>query len=120
MYAEIFRVLKPGAKFVLHDPFKAAGAVVTYPVPWAETEATSFLWTPEELRTGLTAAGFTILEEHDATDEGLAFYEKLDAARKAPVSDKPPTPLELMQKNHRANMSAGAVRILSVVAVKPL
>jgi SAM-dependent methyltransferase len=118
MYAEIFRVLKPGATFVLHDPFKVAGAVVTYPVPWAETEATSFLWTPEELRVGLKAAGFKIVSEHDATAEGLAWYEKLDAARKAPSSDKPPTPLEIMQKNHRANMSAGAVKILSVVAVK--
>ncbi|MBY0510136.1 MAG: methyltransferase domain-containing protein [Rhodospirillaceae bacterium] len=119
MYAEIFRVLKPGAKFVLHDPFKTAGAQVTYPVPWAETPATSFLWTPEELRAGLAAAGFKIASEHDATQEGLTFYDKLDAARKVPPSDKAPTPLEIMQKNHRANMTAGAVRILSLVAVKP-
>lgn len=118
MYAEIFRVLKPGAKFVLHDPFKTAAAQVIYPVPWAETDATSFLWTPEELRAGLTVAGFKIVSEHDTTAEGLAFYENLDAARKTPPSDKPPTALEIMQKNHRANMSAGAVKILSVVAVR--
>jgi ubiquinone/menaquinone biosynthesis C-methylase UbiE len=119
MYAEIFRVLKPGARFVLHDPFKTPGAEVTYPVPWAETPATSFLWTPEELRAGLVAAGFKIVSEHDTTQEGLVWYEKLDAARKAPPADKPPTPLEIMQKNHRANMTAGAVKILSVVAEKP-
>ena len=116
MYAEIFRVLKPGAKFVMHDPFRGDGDVI-YPVPWAETPATSFLWTPEELRAGLTKAGFKIVSEHDATAEGLAYYEKLEAGRK--VSDKPPTALEVMQKNHRANMTAGAVKILSVVAVKP-
>lgn len=119
MYAEIFRVLKPGALFVLHDPFRGAVGEVTYPVPWAETSATSFLWTPAELHAGLTAAGFKILSEHDTAAEGLAWYAALDAARKGPPSDKPPTPLEIMQKNHRANLTAGAVKILSVVALKP-
>jgi len=119
MYAEIFRVLKPGARFVLHDPFRGDKGDVIYPVPWAETSATSFLWTPDELRGGLAAAGFKMVSEHDTTAEGLAWYAKLDASRKGPASDKPPSALEIMQKNHRANMTAGAVKILSVVAVRP-
>lgn len=119
MYAEIFRVLKPGARFVLHDPFRGTVGEVIYPVPWAETAATSFLWTHDEMRAGLAAAGFKVFSEQDTTAEGLAWYESLDAARKGPIPERPPTALEVMQKNHRANLAAGAVKILSVVTVKP-
>lgn len=124
MYAEIFRVLKPGARFALHDPFRGAAGEMAFPVPWAERPEMSFLWTPGEMRKGLAAAGFSVISEHDATEEGLAHYAVLDAARRSsspdkPAAARPPTPLETMSKNHRANLASGAVIILSALAQKP-
>jgi hypothetical protein len=40
-------------------------------VPWAETAATSFLVTPDEMRRQLTDAGFEIALFHDTTAETM-------------------------------------------------
>jgi SAM-dependent methyltransferase len=72
MYREAFRALKPGGRLVLSN--LCAGAVkgdFRFPVPWAETPATSFLVTPEAMRADLVAAGFEIVMFRDTTAETL-------------------------------------------------
>jgi ubiquinone/menaquinone biosynthesis C-methylase UbiE len=59
-YREIRRVLKPGAWLVLSEIAKGEGGAPDYPTPWAASAATSFLATPEEIRTGLREAGFDV------------------------------------------------------------
>ena len=126
MYAEVYRVLKPGACLALHDPLRGAAGEVIFPVPWASNASSSFLYTQEEMHACLAETGFEAVEEHDATSEGLAWFAELDARRARTPSphseDAVPrtlSSLEIMTKNHRANLESGAVTIATIVVRKP-
>lgn len=86
-YSEAARVLKPGASLALFDVMKGPGSGMLYPVPWAETEATSFLKTPEEMRQLLDRAGFRLVAEESQKDFALDFFRKIFAA---PATGGPP------------------------------
>ncbi len=70
LYAEAFRVLKPGGAFAFFDTLRGTGPEPTYPLPWAQTPEISFLLTPEETRAALAGAGFVEEEWHDLTPPG--------------------------------------------------
>jgi ubiquinone/menaquinone biosynthesis C-methylase UbiE len=72
-YAEIARVLKPGARLVLSEIARGQGPEVDYPTPWASSAAASFLATPEETRAGLEAAGFVIVNLADKVAESADY-----------------------------------------------
>jgi ubiquinone/menaquinone biosynthesis C-methylase UbiE len=61
LYAEAFRVLRLGGRFVVYDVVRGEGGDVLYPVPWASDSSTSFLATPEDMRELLAAAGFEVI-----------------------------------------------------------
>lgn len=109
LYAEIFRVLRPGGKFALYDVVKGPGGPVEYPVPWAGDASISFLATPEEVRDLLRKAGFRVLEWRDATPAMFDFFRRAKAAAEAArAARKPPPPgrgvvgidTSKMMKNH--------------------
>jgi SAM-dependent methyltransferase len=79
LYAEAFRVLRPGGRFVVYDVLQGEGGDVQYPVPWANDSSTSFLATPQEMRELLTAAGFEILLEVDSSDQSLVWFQEMRA-----------------------------------------
>jgi hypothetical protein len=54
------RVLKPGGWLVLSEVARGTDGDVSYPMPWAATQAESFLVTVEDTRTALEAAGFSV------------------------------------------------------------
>ena len=88
LYREIRRVLKPGGWLVLSEVVQGPGGEPDYPEPWARTAATSFLATAEETRANLAAAGFTIENERDTTDDALAYSARARAVVEA--GGKPP------------------------------
>jgi SAM-dependent methyltransferase len=79
LYAEAFRVLRPGGRFVAYDVLQGEGGDVHYPVPWADDPSTSFLATPEDMRELLPAAGFDVLSEVDSSDESLVWFQQMRA-----------------------------------------
>ena len=72
LYAEMFRILRPGGKVVLYDVCHGPGEDLLFPVPWASAPAISFLIPPIDLRDVLEATGFRISYFHDATREAVA------------------------------------------------
>ena len=65
VFAEAHRVLKPGSRFGVYEAMRGRDGDLAYPMPWAETPATSFVETPATYRRLLEAAGFTIEHEVD-------------------------------------------------------
>ena len=64
MFAEAYRVLRPGGVYVLTHIGEGSGDAVDYPVPWAMTRDTSFTVPPAELLQVLADAGFQNITDH--------------------------------------------------------
>ncbi len=74
LYRELRRVLKPRGRLAFYDPVAADGHPdLAFPVPWAQTPATSTLLTLEETRAVLERAGFTITSLDDVTDAAFGW-----------------------------------------------
>jgi ubiquinone/menaquinone biosynthesis C-methylase UbiE len=99
LYAEVARVVRPGAVFGVYDILQGPGGEVLFPVPWASDESASFLATPDEMRALLPAAGFTIESWRDTTAEGRAFFEALLA--RIAAEGPPPLGLHLLLPDFR-------------------
>jgi sarcosine/dimethylglycine N-methyltransferase len=85
LYREIRRVLKSGGRFATFDVVLNSGEP-HYPVPWARTPATSFLWTATATREAIESAGFQTLMWQDDTEAAKAWIAQLRA------SGPPPSP----------------------------
>jgi ubiquinone/menaquinone biosynthesis C-methylase UbiE len=83
LYREIRRVLKQGGRFATFDVVSNGGAPV-YPLPWARSEATSFLLTAEATRAAIEAAGFRTLVSKDDTETAKAWFAQQRAAGPMP------------------------------------
>ena len=122
-YAEFARVLRPGAPLCFFDVMKGPAEGMAYPVPWAETEATSFLKTPDETRRLLEDAGFEITAEESQREFGMAFFR--DAfAKAAKAGGPPPLGLHLLTgantaekfRNYARTLEAHQIDAVIVVA----
>ncbi|MBI5617913.1 MAG: methyltransferase domain-containing protein [Gammaproteobacteria bacterium] len=124
LYAEMFRVLKPGGTLAIYDILSGPTAPVHFPVPWARTPETSFLASPEELRTHLTDVGFGVTDWVDSTETGKAWFVAL--AERIRRVGLPPLSFALlmgddfpaMAENQRRNLEEGRIVVAQVVATK--
>ncbi|HET9000685.1 MAG TPA: class I SAM-dependent methyltransferase [bacterium] len=72
LYRELRRVLKTGGTFAFYDPYVPDnGETPHYPVPWAESPATSTLLTKKATVAALEGAGFKVLAFDDITQIGV-------------------------------------------------
>jgi ubiquinone/menaquinone biosynthesis C-methylase UbiE len=75
-YGEIARVMKPGSLLGVFDIMRNNDDDLVFPLPWAQSAATSHLITAQETADRLTAAGFTVTEIEDRTDFALKFFSR--------------------------------------------
>jgi SAM-dependent methyltransferase len=119
LYREVARVLKPGALFAVYDVMQGPNPGLQFPVPWASTPATSFLVTPDAMRTLLTEAGFSMVEVEDRTAAGAVFFRERLAAGSQPAvglhvltgSDT-----RIKSRNMLAGLEAGAIAPVIMIA----
>jgi ubiquinone/menaquinone biosynthesis C-methylase UbiE len=124
LYAEIARVLKPGAIFGVYDVMQGPGGEVIYPTPWANDGSTSFLATPDMMRSLLETSGFRIESWRDTTDAGRAFFEAVLGR----IADSGPPPLGLhlllpdfrqRAENMLRGLTENRLAVIEIVCRKP-
>ncbi len=60
VFAEVRRVLRPGAVFAIFDQMRGGPGPLSYPLPWADDASTSFVAEPDGYVELLAAAGFRV------------------------------------------------------------
>jgi SAM-dependent methyltransferase len=65
VFAEVRRVLEPAGRFAVFDQMRVAEGALTFPVPWADDERSSFVEGRGAYAELLTAAGFSIERDED-------------------------------------------------------
>jgi len=124
-YREAFRVLKPGGVLALSNLCAGNGETLIYPVPWAESAATSFLATPEEMEADLRGVGFEIVSFHNTTKDVEAATrrnrERLEREGLGPLGTHLilGERLRQMQINSSLNLEQGKVATVEALVRKP-
>lgn len=117
LYREIARVLKPGAVFYLFDIMKKSDETLAFPVPWANSDATSYLTTPEEMCALLDKAGFDVQEVGDRTDFALNYFrEGMAAAANGPS----PLGIHLIMGDSSAEKMGNVMRNIEAGRIAPV
>lgn len=110
-YGELARVLRPGAPLCLFDVMKGPEPGMLFPVPWAETEATSFLRTPDETCGLLRATGFEVAAVESQRAVALDYY-RTAFAEAAKADGPPPLGLHLLTGTGTTAKFENAVRMM--------
>ena len=94
VFREVRRVLKPGGKFAIFDFVRTSDVSITYPVPWAASEETSFVVGKENYHDALETAGFHLEQERARTAFAIEFTER--AIARAAQNGQPALALHLL------------------------
>jgi ubiquinone/menaquinone biosynthesis C-methylase UbiE len=79
LFREMRRVLKSGALFAVFDLVRTAQDSLSYPLPWAASEDTSFVSDAPQYRDALQRAGFILERERGRRDFSIEFTERMIA-----------------------------------------
>jgi ubiquinone/menaquinone biosynthesis C-methylase UbiE len=118
-YRELARVLRPGAPLCVFDVMKGPAAGMNYPVPWAETEATSFLKSCQETGALLAESGFQLAGERNLRDFAREYFREV-FAKIAEAGGPPPLGLHLLTGENAPEKFANYVKGLDAHQIEPV
>lgn len=95
LFAEVRRVLRPGAPFGIYDIMREADGDLDFPVPWATGAETSFVETAAEYVRLLEIAGFAVRDRRSRRAFAVEFFAQM-RARAAEASGPPPLGLHVV------------------------
>ena len=122
LFAEVRRVVKPGGLFAVYDIMRVADAEISYPMPWADTEATSFVERPETYRSLLRDAGFEVEGEKSRREMALTLAremrEKVEREGPPPLSVQTLMGPQIQERiaNVLATLDAGTIAPIQMLA----
>ncbi len=87
LFAEMHRVLKPGARCAVSCVVTGPGGPLHLPVEWAADASMEFTVGAEELRDALEGAGFRVVEWTDETEINLEWMRRMAGT---PRDERPP------------------------------
>ncbi len=116
LFHEVARILVPGGTFALFDVMRGSDSPLTFPFPWAEEAAFSFVTHPEAYRAAAEKAGFEKLTERDRSGFAKDFFDRV-FARIAQAGGPPPLGIHLLMhetgkqkiENYVTHLSAGDI-----------
>ena len=124
-YAGVYRVLKPGGTFAIYDILKKGDSPLIFPLPWARTEAASFVVSPESQQLCLEEAGFTVLTSEDKTEAALQAMREIGKMMQTPNALPPlnlaailGTDMGPVTANIARNLEDGRIQVRQVIAQK--
>lgn len=125
LYKEIFRILRPGAKFGVYDVMIIEEGELLYPVPWATTPNENEVTSPKEYKQAMEKAGFSIIAENNRHEFALSFFEQL-IENSNNASGPPPLGIHILMgkdstikvQNMIKNVSAGHIAPIELIAKK--
>ena len=123
LFAEVYRLLRPGAVFGVYDVMQTSEEMLAYPVPWSSEPGTSALASQERYVEALVGAGFRIGKIRDRRDFAAAFFaetrRRMEAAGGAPplgvhIAMGDSAPLKI--SNMVDNIASGRVAPVEIIA----
>lgn len=126
LYAESWRVLKPGGLLAIYDVVAGEGGPLIFPVPWAREPSISFLVTSDELRELLGQAGFQVVSWRDTLEEGRSWFREV-AEKMQKVGGTPPLGFHIllgpdfktMASNQVRNLNENRIGLIEAVVQRP-
>jgi SAM-dependent methyltransferase len=124
-FAEVFRVLKPGAFFALTEHGLGPAGDPHYPVPWSADGTGAYLVPPSESRAVLERTGFEDIVVEDTGAKYVAAYQT--AIERAERGELPPLGIHILMgetalqktRNAARNIQEGRTHPIQLTCRKP-
>jgi SAM-dependent methyltransferase len=119
LFREARRVLRAGGTFAVFDVMRGPElGALTFPFPWAEEAAFSFVEPPSAYRAAANDAGFTLVAERDRSDFALDYIARAFAS----IEKSGPSPLgiHLMMRDTARLKLENYVNCVRAGLIKPV
>ena len=120
LFAEMHRVLKPGARFGIYDVMREnSEEALSFPVPWASGPETSFVEPPARYLELLEGTGFSVLSHRSRRERALQFFQQM-REKAAAAGGVPPLGIHILMGSTAPQKIANMIDNISRRLIAPV